>query len=162
MKPVVLLACGNPSRGDDAIGPLLFERAARLCERERLAVDCLEEFQLQIENALDLRDRKLCLFVDASLDATAPFAFARARPSGVESPLTHALSPSAVLAVYERIEHAPPPPAFVLAVRGTSFELGEPLSHDALANVEAAWGLLAALLRAPELPRWVAEASGAA
>jgi Ni,Fe-hydrogenase maturation factor len=26
LPPVLILACGNPSRGDDALGPLLLER----------------------------------------------------------------------------------------------------------------------------------------
>lgn len=162
MNPVVVLACGNPSRGDDAVGPLLIERASQLCAHERLPIDCVEEFQLQIENALDLRDRALCLFVDASIDARAPFTFARIEPGSGAGLLTHALSPAAVLAVFRRVEGVAPPPAFVLAVRGEAFALGAALSDGAARHLEAAWTLLAALLRVPNLTHWNAIAQGAA
>jgi Ni,Fe-hydrogenase maturation factor len=52
---------------------------------------------------------------------------------------THAISPEAVLATYVRVRGEAPPRSVILCVRGESFELGEPLSPAAVANVEAAW-----------------------
>ena len=40
--------------------------------------------------------------------------------------------------MFERIEGAAPPPSWMLAIRGYSFELGEPPSARALDNLEAA------------------------
>ena len=63
----MVFGIGNRSRGDDAAGPLLVEGLAGWLEREGLGaqVDCLEEYQLQPEHALDLLGRRLALFVDA-------------------------------------------------------------------------------------------------
>lgn len=136
---LLILAVGNPSRGDDALGPLFLERLAAGQEQrdDWNDIELLTDFQLQIEHAVDLENRTLVLFVDASVSGRAPFHFARLQPARDASYTSHALSPAAVLHVYRQINHAPPPPAFQLAIRGERFELGEPLSKDAEANLAA-------------------------
>jgi len=131
--PVVIFAVGNPSRGDDAIGPELCGRLGKWLEIEGLAdqFKLIEDFQLQIEHALDLQDRRLALFIDAGANTPAPFTFQRIAPATGIAHTTHELPPEAVLQVYLQTEFIEPPPAFVLCVRGEQFELGEPLSPAA-------------------------------
>ena len=140
--PVVVFAIGNPSRGDDAIGPVLAERleAAGLT-----GVEVILDFQLQIEHALDLEGRRLAVFVDAAVDAAAPYELRQVQPTRDRSHTSHALSPAAVLETYERCTGAEAPAAWVLAVRGEQFELGTELSGAARAHVEAAWPALRSL-----------------
>jgi hydrogenase maturation protease len=153
---LVVLACGNPSRGDDALGPELLARleAERACRPDWAEVLLLTDFQLQIEHALDLFDRDLVLFVDASVSCRAPFGFHRVEPELDPSFTTHALSPAAVLHVYGRTAGAEPPPAFVLGVRGYRFELGEPLSDAARTNLEAACAFALGLCERPDPDHW--------
>ncbi len=134
--PVLVLAVGNPSRGDDAIGP---ELAARLEAAALPGVEVICEFQLQVENALDLEDRGFVVFVDAGMDTPSPFELRDIGPDADFVHTTHALSPEAVLATYVRVRGEAPPRSAVLCVRGESFELGESLSRQAAENVEAAW-----------------------
>jgi len=143
--PTLIFGWGNPSRGDDALGPQFTEHFAMLAARhpEWGAVECLTDFQLQVEHALDLQGRRRVLFVDASLDAAAPCSLQRieaARDSGFT---THALSPQAVLAVFAEVDDGEPPPAWLLAMRGERFELGEPLSATAQEALRAALALAA-------------------
>ena len=142
--PVVVIAVGNPSRGDDAIGPAL---AARL-EREDLpGVEVIVDYQLQVEHALDLEDRQLAVFVDAAVDCAGPLEVRPLEPCRDASHTTHALSPAAVLETCFRITGQPPPPACALAVRGVQFGLGDGLSHEARRNLEAAWPVVLQLVR---------------
>ena len=141
--PVLVLAVGNPSRGDDALGP---ELAARLEDAAIPGVEVIAEFQLQVENALDLEGRERVVFVDAGTGTPAPFEFRRAVPAEDFLHTSHAISPEAVLATYRRVTGKEPPEAWVLCVRGESFELGEGLSEAAAANLGAAWAQLTALL----------------
>ena len=138
--PLLVLAVGNPSRGDDALGPLFIERLSELLrdEIDAGAVELLTDFQLQIEHALDLADRARVVFVDASLDAVAPFTFEPVTAVRDPSATTHAMSPSAVLAAMASIGCAAPRAASVLAIRGERFELGEGLSSVAAAHLDAA------------------------
>lgn len=137
--PLLVLGIGNPSRGDDALGPEFIERLAQALsdEVEQGEVELLTDFQLQIEHALDLEGRQWVVFVDASVEAPAPFACAPLTARGAPLHTTHAMSPEQVLEVYRGIG-GPPPPAWALAIRGERFELGEPLSEAASRHLKAA------------------------
>lgn len=154
--PVVVFAVGNPSRGDDALGPLLAARFANLLEETGRAGDfeVLEDFQLQVEHALDLQGRALALFVDAGTGTPAPYDFKSIRPGSGYGHTTHALEPEAVLQVFQQTEGVEPPPAYVLCVLGESFELGEDLTPLAASHLEAALGLMQELARDPTAGAW--------
>ena len=133
--PVLVFGWGNPSRGDDALGPLFVDAV----EAMRLpGVECLTDFQLQVEHALDLRGRARVLFVDASADAAAPFTFERLEPARDASFTTHAVSPQSILKVYCEVEGETAPPSWLLAIRGEAWELGAPTSAAARENLRAA------------------------
>ena len=138
--PTLIFGWGNPSRGDDALGPLFIEHIMALASLhpEWGAVECLTDFQLQVEHALDLQGRRRVLFVDASLDAPAPCSLARIEAARDASFTTHAMSPQAVLKVFADIDDGAPPPCWLLAIRGERFELGEPLSDAAQTSMQAA------------------------
>ncbi len=143
VKPLLVIAAGNPSRGDDALGPLLAERIAAL---ELPDVEVLVDFQLQVEHALDLIGRREVVFVDAATSGDAPFTFTTACAQAGACVSTHALSPAAVLDCLTRIGKAELPRAHVLAIRGYGFELGTPLTRAARANLDAALDHLVAWL----------------
>lgn len=155
-QPVVVIGYGNPSRGDDALGPE-FLRLLEL-ERQKGGVPDLftviTDFQLQIEHALDLVNRELILFVDASTNASAPFEFSRLKASRDESYSSHAISPAAVLAVFEQIHNTPAPAAFLLAIRGDKFELGSPIGTAAEANLKNAIAFSKKLLQQTNPDSW--------
>jgi len=154
--PVVVFAVGNPSRGDDAIGPVICGRLEKWLENEGLAdqVELIEDFQLNIEHALDLQGRELALFIDAGENTPAPFIFEQIYPSTAAAHSTHALPPPAVLQVYRQTEGGEPPPAFVLCVCGDRFDLGEGLSPTAQERLAEAMDLLEKLFRQPTLAAW--------
>jgi hydrogenase maturation protease len=137
VAPLLVFGWGNLSRGDDALGPLFIEevRAAWAAER---GVECLEDYQLQIEHALDLVGRQRVLFVDASRTCQAPFEVTPLRAVQDASFTTHSMSPQALMQVYQQLRGEVPPPCTLLAIRGERFELGEAPSAEALVNLAAA------------------------
>jgi hypothetical protein len=162
--PVLVFGWGNLSRGDDALGPLLLERL-RAVVPATAGVEFLDDYQLQIEHALDLVGRQRVLLVDASLSCRAPFevtrlgaaqdaSFTAGPPQGETTPsggseahavanvgasfTTHTLSPQALLQVFRDVQGSEPPPCTLLAIRGERFELGEPPSFAALEHLAAA------------------------
>lgn len=155
---LLILAVGNPSRGDDALGPLFLERLAALRERggDWDGIELLTDFQLQIEHAVDLEHRTLALFVDASISCPPPYQFTRLQAARDTSYTSHALTPAAVLHVYEQINSASAPPAFLLAIRGESFELGQSPSSLAKANLAAGLKFADQLLLKRDAKRWEA------
>ena len=144
VAPLLVFGWGNPSRGDDALGPLLVEQLAGLAQKSSGRLECLTDFQLQIEHALDLVGRERVLFVDAALGLQTPFEVRSVVPAPGVSFTTHALAPEALLQVYRNLERAEPPPCTLLAIRAQRFELGEAPSEQAMADLAQAlaWAMV--------------------
>ena len=145
LPPILVIGVGNPSRGDDALGPLA---VARVAELELSTVTVLTDFQLAPEHSLDIIERELVVFVDATVQGDGPYTFTPVVAKHDDSVTTHALSPSAVLDTFLHVTGLPVPPAYVLAIRGYDFELGAPLSPRATANLELAVAALIEHVRA--------------
>ncbi|MGB9005683.1 MAG: hydrogenase maturation protease [Candidatus Aminicenantales bacterium] len=137
---------GNPGRGDDGIGPAL---VARLEKELRAGIEAepgLElaveiRFQLNVEDALTFSRFDRVVVVDASRTAKSPFEFYRLEPQTQVSFSTHALLPQAVLAWCREL-YGRTPEAYILAVRGVAWELGQGLSPEAEKNLGPALDFL--------------------
>jgi len=141
--PVLVLAVGNLSRGDDALGPRLARRLEDWLAREGIAdVEVVTDMQLNVEHALDLEGRQRVLVVDAAASGDTPFSLSPVAPRHDSSYSTHSVSPQAILQVYHDLGLREPPPTELLAVRGASFELGEALSPAGRRHLEMAWMFL--------------------
>jgi hydrogenase maturation protease len=136
--PVLIFTYGNPSRGDDALGPAMFDLLEQYRQEtgRRNDIDLLTDYQLQIEHAVDLEQREYVLFIDASVSCPAPYAFHKLLPKQDDSYTTHAMSPAAVLAVYQQINQQPPPPSYLLTIRGYEFGLGQEITEEAEKNLQ--------------------------
>jgi hydrogenase maturation protease len=152
VKSVLLFGYGNLSRGDDALGPLLLEYVENNIDLEDIAL--LTDFQLQVEHALDLEKRQLVLFIDASVSCENAFDFYELTPARDTSYTSHAMSPAAVLAVYQEIKKQTPPPCFLLSIKGESFELGEGLSANAKDHLAQACRFTGQLLQNLDIKIW--------
>lgn len=144
----LLFAYGNPSRGDDALGPAVYESLQAMQQEngQPYDIELLTDYQLQIEHAIDLEQREAVLFVDASLSGPAPYSFQQLQAMQDNSYTTHAMSPAAVLAVYGQINHVEPPAAYLLTIRGYEFALGQPLTQQAEKNLVCALDFIKTLL----------------
>ena len=151
-KPILVFGYGNLSRGDDALGVLMLHYVEENFSLEN--IDLLTDFQLQIEHALDLENRELVIFVDASVKSEIAFEFTRLQPVRDLSHTTHAMSPAAILDTYQNIKKQTPPPCFLLAIGANSFELGEDLGEQARANLKTACEFMNSLLKNPTLEFW--------
>lgn len=139
VAPLLVFGWGNRSRGDDALGPLFVE-ALRGTQAGEGRVECLDDYQLQPEHALDLAGRRSVLLVDASLSARAPFEVSTVRGARDPAYSSHALSPPALLQVYRDLFGTDGPPCTLLAIRGDHFDLGEPPGEAAQSHLRAALG----------------------
>jgi len=149
--PILIFAIGNESRGDDALAPLLL----RQLQTEGIKrVELIEDYQLQVEHVTDLAGRSAVLFVDADISCTEPFHFSEIAAEHDHSYTSHAMTPFALLHTYRQVYDADAPPAFLLRIRGYDFELGDPLSVTAAANLDAASKLARELCMNGNLQRW--------
>jgi hydrogenase maturation protease len=135
-SPILVLAIGNESRGDDALAPLL-SRSVQ-AEFEHPDFEFIEDFQLQVEHVTDLVGRQKILFLDADVSCEAPFHFSEISAAQDNSYTSHAMSPFALLHTYRQVYGEDAPSSYLLRLRGYGFELGEDLSVEASANMQAA------------------------
>jgi hydrogenase maturation protease len=133
--PVLIIGVGNPSRGDDGLGPkVIASLQARQDRGDLPGIELLTDFQLQLEHLLDLCGRERVIVVDAAVALEAPYRFRAVAPSPSPNSAvdwtSHRLTPSALLGLY-RVLYGAPPALDLLAIRASSFELGSGLSARA-------------------------------
>jgi len=151
MPRILLFGYGNPGCGDDALGPELVARIARL---QLDYVECQNDMQLQVEHVTDLADCARVLFVDADMSCDPPYELTEISAARDGSYTSHAMHPAALLYAYRQVYGNDAPPAFLLRVRGYDFELGDALTEPASVNLAAAYTLVANLCKDARSQYW--------
>ncbi len=123
----LLIGYGNPGRGDDGLGP---EFAKWASAQALPGLDVIVDFQLKVEHAISVASASRVLFVDACTDSEEAFSLSQLTPSEAIHIDSHSLHPTAVLSLARLLFDATPP-AHVLAITGTRFEM----LHDELSMV---------------------------
>ena len=127
---VLVLAVGNPLRGDDGAGPAAVE------DLPLPGCEVVVAHQLLPEHAELVARARLAVFVDAR-DGGAPGEVSEEPvTAGGAQPLSHHLSPGHLLAL-ARALGGRAPPAIALSVAGADFSLGERLSPEVKAALPA-------------------------
>ncbi|MGO8687776.1 MAG: hydrogenase maturation protease [Candidatus Dormibacteria bacterium] len=132
---VLVVACGNPLRGDDGVGPAVAELIA--AELEASGARALISDQLLPELAEDVSQARWVVFIDAAADRPAgsvtlePVAARAAPPAGSPGrgldPFSHGMAPADLLSLARDLYSATPD-AVVVSVGAASFAAGEGLS----------------------------------
>lgn len=130
---LLLLGIGNQSRGDDGLGWALLDAVAPFCPPESI----LEyRYQLMVEDADLLQSFTRVLFIDASHEpAPAGAVLQPCYPLEESFISTHRLEPGGVLYLAKSL-YGCEPEAYVLALQGYQWELGDELSEAARGNLE--------------------------
>jgi hydrogenase maturation protease len=137
---ILVLGYGNPGRQDDGLGPAAAGAISRIGWPNITTVD---DYQLNIEDALEIASHDLVWFVDAAKTGQAPFSVQDVLPNPTTEFTSHLLRPAALLAMAQ-IYCNRAPPAFMLAIRGYAFEFVESLTPGGQENLRAALCMLTA------------------
>jgi hydrogenase maturation protease len=127
---------------------------AAIIEHQGLAGVTVESnYELTVEDAAAIADHDAVVFVDASLQGEEPFTFVRLATARGLSFSSHALEPSAVLALAHDLFDSSAP-GFLMGIRGYEFDgFGERLSNRAEINLAVAAQFLLPILRDRTLSR---------
>ena len=131
----LIYGIGNIGRQDDGLGWAFLDwlEAEQLCAEAELNW----HYQLQLEDADLISDKKRVLFVDASKDpALDSFRIETVKPEMDSSFTSHALSISSVMAVCQTC-FGLVPEVHLLTIRGFEWALQQGLSPKAQKNLEA-------------------------
>ena len=135
MTKVLLIGYGNPGRLDDGLGPAL---AAEIEKAKIDGIDCDSDYQLTVEDAVDVHNHDVVIFADADVSCESPFYFKKIFAGKSVSFSSHSINPRSLLALTKQIYNSETN-AFVLGIRGYEFnEFGERLSAKAKNNLKKA------------------------
>lgn len=145
MPSVLLVAIGNPLRGDDGVGQHVLEALPPPPGCEVLCVP-----QPLPELAAWLTGRERVVFLDAAVGEAGRVELTRIRAmEGRPNPsLAHGLEPAGVVGLAQEVFGARPE-TYLLTVGGADFGLGTGLSPQVAAAVPEAVDRLRALLESP-------------
>ncbi len=138
MTRVLVLGYGNPGRQDDGLGPAAAAGIDQLGWPDLTAFD---NYQLSIEDAIDVAAHDVVWFVDAAKAGPAPYAVHEVVPARSIEFTSHIVRPEAILAIAHQC-YGGAPQAFLLAIRGYAFEFVEQLTPQAADNLQAALAML--------------------
>jgi len=142
-KSILIYAYGNPGRQDDGLGNRLVELLEPWISENGLNnVELDSNFQLNIEDADNIREKDIVVFVDASILDIEDFQFDVVEPSEGRSEFSmHSASPAYVLALCNKLYNKFPE-TYILQIKGYEWEFQEGLSERAAKNLESAVSFL--------------------
>lgn len=140
-KNILVYGYGNPGREDDGLGPLFIDRLEKSgCPLEP-RMELHSSYQLNIEDALLVSGKDLAIFVDASREDIENFSFREIHASSRMSFFTHGLAAGDVLGLAHRLYNRRPA-AYLLGIKGYSWEPVESLTPGARENLQKALSFL--------------------
>jgi hydrogenase maturation protease len=144
---ILVLGYGNPGRQDDGLGPAVAAGIERLGWPNLTAFD---NYQLNIEDAMDVAEHDVVWFVDATRTGSSPYAVHEVAPASSIEFTSHLVRPEAILAIAHQC-YGKSPQAFMLAIRGYEFAFIEALTPGASANLREALAMLTGRIRASQV-----------
>lgn len=135
----LIIGYGNPGRQDDGLGPAFIDSCQNMLETiisktiisEKIAIQ--SNYQLTVEDALEIKKYQQVIFVDASLDCQTPFHLEEITSTNNSGFGSHSLTPHAVIQLCHTLYHHRPN-AFILAIRGYEFDQFEEKLSDTANN----------------------------
>ena len=140
---ILILGYGNPGRQDDGLGPAAVAAIEGMGLPNLTAFD---NYQLNIEDAIDVAAHDIVWFIDAARTGPSPYSVRALSPSPAIEFTSHIVRPEAILGIARQC-YGGAPQAFLLAIRGYEFEFIEALTPAAMDNLDAALAMLAGRIR---------------
>jgi hydrogenase maturation protease len=135
---ILILGYGNPGRQDDGLGPAA---AIEIDTFRRPNITAFDNYQLNIEDAIDVATHDVVWFIDATKTGPSPYAVHEVSAASIIEFTSHIVRPEAILAIARQC-YGGSPQAFLLAIRGYDFEFVEALTPKAADNLRAALTML--------------------
>jgi len=135
---VLVLGYGNPGRQDDGLGPAA---AAEIEKLDWPGVTARDNYQLVIEDAVDIAEHEVVWFVDAARSGGEPYEVLRLAPAFDVAFSSHLVKPETLLAIAEQY-YGKSPEAYLVGIRGYEFEFLEGLTDHARSNLAQAMVLI--------------------
>ena len=144
---ILVIGIGNIGRGDDGLG---WKMADNICEMKWDNVSVEYRYQLQVEDAQLVSEFPMVVFVDASKEKLpGGYSWQPCKPGDHYFYSSHMQSPETVLYLSETL-YGKRPGAFILAIEGEKWDIGESLSKIAEQHFKRALSFILPLFKNKE------------
>ena len=162
MTRTLILACGNPVRGDDAVALQLARRLRDQFAGPLVTVHTSQQWTPELAEPLGRCD--LAIFVDASARFSPGFVHCETVHPLTGEPhamLTHSCTPSLLLRLGHHLYHRVPKRAFLLTIGAQSFAFSYSLSAPVQSAIPEALSRIHSILEGATYPPSVLHALSA-
>jgi Ni,Fe-hydrogenase maturation factor len=137
MRDILIYGIGNPGRQDDSLGVSFATCMEDWVTKNNLDIDVEYNYQLNVEDAARISLHKLVIFADATKEIIEKYYITRVIAKASNGILSHAVNPESILFLCKEL-FAYQPEAFVFHIKGYEWEFGEPVTKNALNNLQLA------------------------
>ncbi len=133
----LIYAYGNPGRMDDGLGSVFVERISKWIDEQgikNIEFDC--NYQLNIEDAHNIKDKDLVIFVDASQEEIDDYLLTKVDQSSKISFTSHEASPAYIYYLCKDLFDKDPA-TYLLHIKGYDWTFKQGLTEKAQDNLEA-------------------------
>lgn len=129
---------GNPGRQDDGLGIFFINELTRYIKKNKLKNIYFDlNYQLNIEDALEISRYNLVIFVDASKKIRKNFNFRKIKPLEINFYTTHKMLPENILFLCCKLYNKKPD-VYLLTIKGYKWGVNEKPTKKALVNLKDA------------------------
>ncbi len=147
---ILIYGYGNPGRQDDGLGNYFVDQAKTWAKAQGLSnISFDSNYQLNIEDAAEISDKDIVVFVDASVEDLETFKLDEITPDAKVEFSMHAVSASYVVHLCKDI-YGKSPKSFLLHIKGYAWEFMEGITSRALQNFGQAFEYMKPFLADPQ------------
>lgn len=157
-KRILLYGYGNPGRKDDGLGNAFIDVIEPWIKDQGFDNVILDSnYQLNIEDAHDIAENDIVIFVDASVESINDYIVTPVKASDAQIEFTmHAVSPSFVLDLCNKLYNKYPE-AYLIHIKGYEWDFSEGLTTKAKQNLDKAVNYVKKVIKNPQLLTEISE-----
>lgn len=149
---ILIYGYGNPGREDDGLGIICTERLENWVRQNDLKDFAFDmNYQLNIEDALEISQYDSVIFIDASTEPIDDFIVSEVEASDKVNFTMHSASPSYIKYLCKQI-YEKEPMVYLIHIKGYNWSMKEGLSEKASTNLKHTVTHLQKLLIHPDWP----------
>jgi len=149
-KKILFYGYGNPGRNDDGLGNAFVKKMDEWTQTIGIQnIETDSNYQLNIEDAHNISDKDIVIFVDASEEPIEDFYLSEVNPSNSKVEFSmHSVSAAYVLDLCQKI-YKKFPETYLLHIKGYDWNFFEGISEKAQQNLEKAFEFIKTNIQNP-------------
>lgn len=142
LQEILIYGYGNPGKQDDGLGILLSEKIDAWIKEANISFVKVDyNYQLNIEDTVEIAEKDMVIFVDASKEEINDYCLTKVKPSDRPEFTTHKVSPSYLLNLC-KVFYNKSPDVYLLHIKGYKWEFMEEITEKAKKNLKKAYDFL--------------------